>query len=102
MNAFFSGKHIRNVARLLLAATAFVASPTAVWRATGTRLEARLTGNTAASGKVKFEARNARRKFSVEVERAGRDLPLQILVRRGPQTWLVANSQTNNVGRSAP
>lgn len=62
------------------------------------KLEARLTGNSAASGKAKFEERTTRRKFSIEVEGAARNLPLQMVIRRGTQSQVVAMARTNQFG----
>ena len=83
---------------LLTFAAGALLLPDHVWAASRVRLEARLTGNTRASGQARYEQRGRRLKLSIEVEDAARGVQVQMVARRRSQTMILANTRTNNFG----
>lgn len=63
------------------------------------RLETRLTGTTRASGTAKFERRDARMKFNVQIEDAPVSAGFGVVVRRGTQIVYRGVLRTSALGR---
>lgn len=64
-----------------------------------TRLQARLTGTTLASGQAKFEQKGTRMKFNVQIEDAARNANYGVVVRRGTLIVYRGAIRTDGFGR---
>lgn len=87
------------VRMLLVCAAAFVSFNVAdSVQAQEVRLEARLTGTSAASGKATFRQRGTAIRLSVEIEDAAPNTAMTITARRGNQVLTIGSITTDATG----
>ena len=86
-------------APFLLMVVALFALPEQV-EAQRNRLEARVSGNSRASGKAKYESRGRknRQKFSLEIEDAAANAQMVVQLRRNGRIIVVGSFKTNQFG----
>ena len=91
---------MNSVVRMLLVCAVAVVSFSFADRAQAqeTRLEARLTGASAASGKATFRQRGTTVRLSVEIEDAAPNTAMTITARRGTQVLTIGSITTDATG----